>query len=163
ERRAARAEALAQESASGGEALRFAAGLYRAQGRLAAAVDALHPERGLSGRPQDDAPRLLRPPRRPLALLAAPRPPPPAQPAPAARRAGPCPRQRGARGGLRAARRLVERRPRHERGLSLAGAAAPLRADAGGRGRHTPAAAPPGPLPLLRRRTVDRVAAGRDR
>jgi FdhE protein len=57
ERRAARADALARVSVTAAEPLRFAAGLYRAQGRLAAALEALHAERPLSGRLRDDAGR----------------------------------------------------------------------------------------------------------
>jgi FdhE protein len=56
-RRAARADALARVSVTAAEPLRFAAGLYRAQGRLAAALEALHTERPLSGRLRDDAGR----------------------------------------------------------------------------------------------------------
>ena len=42
ERRAARAELLARESAAAEEPLRFAAGLYRVQGRMAGAFAAAH-------------------------------------------------------------------------------------------------------------------------
>lgn len=41
------------------EPLRFAAGLYREQGRLAEALDALHGERSLSGRLENDIDRIL--------------------------------------------------------------------------------------------------------
>jgi FdhE protein len=57
ERRAARADALARVSVAAAEPLRFAAGLYRVQGRLAAAIEALHAEHPLSGRLRDDAGR----------------------------------------------------------------------------------------------------------
>jgi FdhE protein len=58
ERRAARAEALAAVAPAAAEPLRFAAGLYRVQGRFAAAVERHHAERPLSGRLEDDAGRL---------------------------------------------------------------------------------------------------------
>jgi FdhE protein len=58
ERRAARAEALAATPAAE-EPLRFAAGLYRVQGRLAEAVQRLHRARPLSGRLEEDAERLV--------------------------------------------------------------------------------------------------------
>jgi FdhE protein len=41
------------------EPLRFAAGLYRVQGRMAAAIEALHAEGPLSGRLEEDADRFL--------------------------------------------------------------------------------------------------------
>jgi hypothetical protein len=44
-------------SAAAAEPLRFAAGLYRAQGRLAAAIETLHREHPLSGRLREDAGR----------------------------------------------------------------------------------------------------------
>jgi formate dehydrogenase maturation protein FdhE len=56
--RAERAERLEPSCAAAAEPLRFAAGLYRAQGALAAAVEASHAERALTGRLADDAPRL---------------------------------------------------------------------------------------------------------
>jgi FdhE protein len=56
-RRAARAEALARDSAAA-EPLRFAAGLYRAQGLAAAIFEGRHRERPLCGRLRDDADRL---------------------------------------------------------------------------------------------------------
>jgi formate dehydrogenase maturation protein FdhE len=58
ERRAARADALARESAAGAEPLRFAAGLYRAQGRLAAELDAFDAEDPLTGHADRDADRI---------------------------------------------------------------------------------------------------------
>ena len=54
ERRAARAEALAQESRTAEEPLRFAAGLYRAQGRLATAVETAHARNALCGQLERD-------------------------------------------------------------------------------------------------------------
>jgi hypothetical protein len=59
ERRAARAEMLAGGSAPAEEPLRFAAGLYRAQARLASALERAHSEQPFSGRLRDDASRLL--------------------------------------------------------------------------------------------------------
>ena len=56
-----RAEALAGESNTAEEPLRFAAGLYRVQAEVAAAVQALHAESPLSGRLETDAPRLVEP------------------------------------------------------------------------------------------------------
>jgi FdhE protein len=55
ERRAARAEALARESEAAAEPLRFAAGLYRAQARAAAAIDSAHAAEPLTGRLDGDA------------------------------------------------------------------------------------------------------------
>lgn len=52
-----RAEGLAGTSASAADPLRFAAGLYRVQGRLAAAVAALHAREPLRGRLDDDLDR----------------------------------------------------------------------------------------------------------
>jgi formate dehydrogenase maturation protein FdhE len=60
-RRAARAEALAGASPAAEEPLRFAAGLYDAQARLAAAIEGLHAERRLCGRLGEDADRLFDP------------------------------------------------------------------------------------------------------
>jgi len=57
EERAARAAHLARESASAAEPLRFASGLYRVQGRTAAAIESLHAERPLSGSLAEDADR----------------------------------------------------------------------------------------------------------
>ena len=54
ERRAARAEALAGEARTAAEPLRFAAGLYRVQGRLAATVESAHAGRPLCGRLETD-------------------------------------------------------------------------------------------------------------
>ena len=54
ERRAARAEALAGEAQTAAEPLRFAAGLYRVQGRLTATVESAHATRPLSGRLKTD-------------------------------------------------------------------------------------------------------------
>ena len=59
ERRAARAELLARGSVAAAEPLRFASGLYRAQGRLATAIESLHAERPLSGRLAEDADRFV--------------------------------------------------------------------------------------------------------
>ncbi len=59
ERRAARAELLASRSPAAEEPLRFAAGLYRAQGRLAASLEAAHAEDPLSGHLDEDADRFL--------------------------------------------------------------------------------------------------------
>jgi formate dehydrogenase maturation protein FdhE len=58
-RRAARAEALAGRSPAGEEPLRFAAGLYRVQGRLAHAIGLGHDERPLSGRLGEDVERFV--------------------------------------------------------------------------------------------------------
>ncbi|MGO9831654.1 MAG: formate dehydrogenase accessory protein FdhE [Myxococcaceae bacterium] len=58
-RAAARAEALAEEHRVAAEPLRFAAGLYRVQGEVAAAVQALHAALPLSGRLETDAVRLV--------------------------------------------------------------------------------------------------------
>ena len=54
ERRAARAEALTREARTAVEPLRFAAGLYRVQGRLAATVESAHAGRPLCGRLETD-------------------------------------------------------------------------------------------------------------
>ena len=54
ERRAERAQLLAADAVAAGEPLRFAAGLYQAQARLAAAVESLHGRRALTGRLNDD-------------------------------------------------------------------------------------------------------------
>lgn len=54
ERRAARAEALAADSRTASEPLRFAAGLHRAQRRLALAVEAAHARSALCGRLEHD-------------------------------------------------------------------------------------------------------------
>jgi Protein involved in formate dehydrogenase formation len=59
ERCAARAEFLAASSSTAADPLRFAAGLYRAQGRLATAVAALHAEQPLTGLLSSDVDRLL--------------------------------------------------------------------------------------------------------
>jgi formate dehydrogenase maturation protein FdhE len=56
-----RAETLAAEGTAAAEPLRFAAGLYRIQGEVAAAVQALHASGPLSGRLQTDAARLVEP------------------------------------------------------------------------------------------------------
>jgi formate dehydrogenase maturation protein FdhE len=56
-RRAARAEALTATASSSEEPLRFAAGLYRAQARVAVAIAALHAERPLTGRLGQDVDR----------------------------------------------------------------------------------------------------------
>ncbi len=59
ERRAARAETLAQKTPAAAEPLRFAAGLYRAQAALAGAVAAAHAGEPLTGHLDDDAERFL--------------------------------------------------------------------------------------------------------
>lgn len=59
ERRAARAQLLAGEAVAAREPLRFAAGLYRVQGRLAARIEALHGRRPLTGRLTEDLPGLV--------------------------------------------------------------------------------------------------------
>jgi FdhE protein len=61
ERRAERARILAEGADAAGEPLRFGAGLYQAQGRLAAAVEPLHARRPLSGRLSEDAAALAAP------------------------------------------------------------------------------------------------------
>jgi formate dehydrogenase maturation protein FdhE len=61
ERRAARAERLSRETSSSEEPLRFAAGLYRVQGRLAEALEAAHGKEPLTGRLDQDVDRLLEP------------------------------------------------------------------------------------------------------
>ncbi|HET7453491.1 MAG TPA: formate dehydrogenase accessory protein FdhE [Thermoanaerobaculia bacterium] len=58
-RRAARAESLAPGSPAAEEPLRFAAGLYRAQGETAAALEALHARHSLTGRIAEDAGAVL--------------------------------------------------------------------------------------------------------
>jgi FdhE protein len=58
EKRAARAERLASENPAVGEPLRFAAALFRLQGRFAAALAARHREAALSGNLESDAGRL---------------------------------------------------------------------------------------------------------
>ena len=61
-RRAAdRAEALVRKGSVAPEALRFAAGLYRIQGEVAAAVQTLHAAQPLSGSLDSDAARLVVP------------------------------------------------------------------------------------------------------
>ena len=61
ERRADRAEALAQERESAREPLRFLAGLNRAQGRAAAAIEQLHRHEPWSGDLRRDGERLAEP------------------------------------------------------------------------------------------------------
>ena len=58
-RAADRAAALADESSVASEPLRFAAGLYRVHGHVAAAIQALHAASPLSGRLETDAGRLV--------------------------------------------------------------------------------------------------------
>jgi FdhE protein len=58
-RRAARAESLAAGSPAAAEALRFAAGLYRAQAAMAEALEAAHARRPLTGRLAEDAEAVL--------------------------------------------------------------------------------------------------------
>jgi formate dehydrogenase maturation protein FdhE len=57
ERRAARAELLAGQAPAAEDPLRFAAGLYRAQGRVAAAIASAHADEALSGHLAEDAGR----------------------------------------------------------------------------------------------------------
>ena len=59
ERRAARAELLAGRAPSTAGPLRFAAGLYRAQGRLAEFLVSAHAESPLSGHLEEDSERFL--------------------------------------------------------------------------------------------------------
>ena len=59
ERRAARAEKLTAGAPSSEEPLRFAAGLYRAQARLAELVEAAHSDEPLTGRLEEDVDRFL--------------------------------------------------------------------------------------------------------
>jgi FdhE protein len=59
EARAGRAELLAKENAAAAEPLRFAAALFRVQGRLAGALAARHADTPWSGRLADDAGRFL--------------------------------------------------------------------------------------------------------
>jgi len=59
ERRAVRAEALADVSAAAQEPLRFAAGLYRAQGRLVTAIERVSAQASLSARLREDAEHLV--------------------------------------------------------------------------------------------------------
>lgn len=59
ERRADRAEALAAVSPAAADVLHFAAGLYRVQGRAAAELHRAHASRPLSGRLEEDGPRLV--------------------------------------------------------------------------------------------------------
>ncbi len=61
ERRAARAEALASRASGGEEPLRFAAGLFRAQGRAAASLESAHRGEPLTGRLDSDAGRIVEP------------------------------------------------------------------------------------------------------
>jgi len=61
QRAAERAQRLAAESAVAAEPLRFAAGLYRVQAEVAAAVQALHAASPLSGRLHLDSARLVEP------------------------------------------------------------------------------------------------------
>ena len=58
-RRAERAWFLARDAIAAHEPLRFAAGLFREQGKLAAALEALNGRRPLSGRLTEDLPGLL--------------------------------------------------------------------------------------------------------
>jgi formate dehydrogenase accessory protein FdhE len=59
ERRAGRAETLAADSPAAAHMLRFAAGLYRVQGRTAAELHQAHASRPWSGRLEEDGPRLV--------------------------------------------------------------------------------------------------------
>jgi formate dehydrogenase accessory protein FdhE len=58
-RRRARAELLAKESGAAAEPLRFAAGLYEVQGRVAGAIEAMHAREPLSGHLDRDVGRFL--------------------------------------------------------------------------------------------------------
>jgi len=69
EQRAARAEALADAPSSGREPLRFAAGLFRAQGQAAAGVLELHGRAPLSGTLDQDLSRVEAPLRSVLRFL----------------------------------------------------------------------------------------------
>ena len=70
EHRAARADALAEAPSSGREPLRFAAGLFRTQGRAASGVLAEHERSALTGTLERDVPRLEAPLRSVLRFLA---------------------------------------------------------------------------------------------
>ena len=70
EQRAARADALAEAPSSGREPLRFAAGLFRAQGRAAFGVLAEHDRAALTGTLERDLPRVETPLRSVLRFLA---------------------------------------------------------------------------------------------
>ena len=59
ERRAARADLLTGKTAAAEEPLRFAAGLFRVQSRLAQAIEASHRAEPLSGHLENDAERFL--------------------------------------------------------------------------------------------------------
>jgi formate dehydrogenase maturation protein FdhE len=59
DRRAARAELLLPDAPAAEAPLRFAAGLYRVQARVAAAIETSNAEEPLTGRLDDDAERLL--------------------------------------------------------------------------------------------------------
>jgi formate dehydrogenase accessory protein FdhE len=59
ERRAARAELIARATPAAEQPLRFAAGLYRVQGRIAAALEAAHGEEPLTGHLDGDWDRLV--------------------------------------------------------------------------------------------------------
>jgi FdhE protein len=59
ERRAARAELLAGKAEAARDPLRFAAGLYRAQGRVAEHLESAHAESPLSGHLDEDVARFL--------------------------------------------------------------------------------------------------------
>jgi formate dehydrogenase accessory protein FdhE len=59
ERCAARAELLARESSAAEEPLRFAAGLYRAQGQVAGNLEAEHGREPLTGHLEEDSSRFL--------------------------------------------------------------------------------------------------------
>ena len=59
ERRAARAELLSREAVSAADPLRFAAGLYREQGRIAGFLEDAHAQRPLTGHLDQDADRFL--------------------------------------------------------------------------------------------------------
>jgi hypothetical protein len=71
ERRAARAEALARDSAAARQPLTFAAGLYRAQAAVAGALEGAT----LSGEPEADLQRAARPLREVLRFAAEQGPP----------------------------------------------------------------------------------------
>lgn len=59
ERRAARAELLLREAPAAEDPLRFAAGLFRVQGRVASTIETAHGQEPLSGRLAEDMDRVL--------------------------------------------------------------------------------------------------------
>ena len=162
ERRAGRAEALAGGRTAAAEPLRFAAGLYRAQGRLAAASRRLHAQRPLRGRLDDDVGPLRRRRRR-HRCASPPRKGPPVLAAEARVREPDEPGPRPARGLLPSGTAIAtagRRLPLARRCCGPTSRCWPRSAIAPDR------AAPRGILPVLRRRALDRrpaVGAGRRR